>query len=295
LRAWIDGFKDKTTREVSVKWIGWEYIWPNFTISKKQPVTQAPSDLALEVTHDNPAMNSKLEGLSYDWRFPADVIGKKNAGSNTRASAQVVYAGNYTILVTIKDTRGHETVLSQPVSATAAAPYDATLTINKSNIYLRPPLTVSVRANYFGGHPLDALISQNWTLDGVPVADFANRIYMTRIITQPGSHVVTYTLNSKMGKTVSFDSTINVVANKIPVCTLTEKDTSHVIYVEARCTDADGRVIDYSWEVDGQPLTLKSYRISFPVTGSPKSSTVTITGTDDSKELSIPVSLNVIY
>ena len=67
------------------------------------------------------------------------------------------------------------------------------------------------------------------------------------------------------------------------------------VYVDAKCTDQDGKVVGDSWEVNGEPISSTSYRISLPKTATPQSATVTIRGIDDAKELSSPVSINVNY
>ena len=50
--------------------------------------------------------------------------------------------------------------------------------------------------------------------------DFANRSYMVSDITETGSHVISYTLNSKMGETTTVNSPINLISNQLPVCEL---------------------------------------------------------------------------
>jgi hypothetical protein len=67
------------------------------------------------------------------------------------------------------------------------------------------------------------------------------------------------------------------------------------VYAEAKCTDPDGKIIGYSWEVNGQPIGATGYRISFSKTGSPQSAQVTITAMDDAHALSTPVSIDVSY
>jgi hypothetical protein len=42
---------------------------------------------------------------------------------------------------------------------------------------------------------------------------------------------------------------------------------AYVVYAEAKCTDPDGKVIGYAWQVNGQPIGATSYRISFGKTG----------------------------
>jgi len=294
-RAWVDGFKDTTTNETTVSFVPWQYVWPTFTLSMKQLTMQAPSDITLFVNHDQPDMNRRFEGLTYEWSFPANITGRQNDAFPNRAAGQVVYAGEYNVTVTIRDARGHETVLTQHIVAEQAVPYTVTLKVGKSNYYDRAPMTVMVRPTIYGGHPLDSVVGQLWKVDGIPVDEFTNRNYMVSNITDAGNHVVSYTLNSKMGETTTVNSPLNLVQNQPPVCELMAKPSSYVVYVEAKCTDPDGKVIGYAWEVNGQPIGSTSYRISFSKTTTPQSASATITGMDDAKELSTPVSINVAY
>ena len=71
----------------------------------------------------------------------------------------MLYAGEYDVTVTIRDTRGHETVLTQHIVAQAAVPYTVTLKVGKSNVFDRVPMTVTVRPTIYGGHPLDSVIA----------------------------------------------------------------------------------------------------------------------------------------
>ena len=106
----------------------------------------------------------------------------------------------------MRDTRGHETVLTQHIVATPSSPYTVTMKIGKSNIYDRVPMGITVRPTIYGGHPLDSVISQSWMVDGIPVEEFTNRSYMVSDIIDTGDHVISYTISSKMGETTTVNS-----------------------------------------------------------------------------------------
>ena len=91
------------------------------------------------------------------------------------------------------------------------------------------------------------------------------------------------------------DSSIDMLQNQPPVCELIALPSTHEVYVEAKCTDYDGKITGYAWEVNGHPIVSTAHRISFSKTTTPQSASVTITGRDDAKELSTPVSINVAY
>lgn len=294
-RSWVNGFKDSTTSETTVTYVPWEYVWPNWSITLKQLTIQAPSDLNMIVNHDRPDMNRRFKDLTYEWTFPTGVTGRQNEAFPNRALAQALYAGEYDIPVTIRDSRGNQTTLTQHVKVEQAMPYTVTLKVGKSNYYDRAPMTVTVRPVIYGGHPLDSVVGQSWKVDGVPVDEYANRSYLVSEILEAGNHTLSYTLTSKMGETATVDSPLFLVANQPPTCELVAKPNSYVVYAEASCKDADGKVIGYSWEVDGQPIGSTSYRISFTKTATPQTAHVTITAMDDAKELSTPVSVDVSY
>jgi hypothetical protein len=91
-----------------------------------------------------------------------------------------------------------------------------TLKVGKSNLFDRVPMTVTVRPTIYGGHPLDSVISQAWKIDGVPIDEYVNRNYLVSDITDTGDHVISYTLNSKMGETATVNSPlINLISNQI--------------------------------------------------------------------------------
>ncbi|WAK04360.1 hypothetical protein [Methylobacter sp. YRD-M1] len=294
-RAWVDGFKDATLKETTLSYAPWAYVWPNWSMTMKQLTVQAPSDLNLFVTHDLPAMNRRFEGLSYEWSFPPNVNGHQHAAFPNRATAQALYAGEYDINVTIRDSRGHETVLTQHVITEAAEPYHVTFNIGKSNLFGRAPMTVTVRPTVYGGHPLDKVIGQIWKVDGVPVDDYTNRSFMVKEIAEAGDHFISYTLNSQMGVTLTVNVELPLVPNQPPSCELKANPNFYAVYAEAKCTDPDGKIIGYSWEVNGQPISATGYRISFSKTGSPQSAQVTITAMDDAHALSTPVAIDVNY
>lgn len=91
------------------------------------------------------------------------------------------------------------------------------------------------------------------------------------------------------------DSSIDILQNQPPVCELIALPSIHEVYVEAKCTDHDGKITGYAWEVNGQPIVSTAHRISFSKTNTPQSASVTITSRDNGKNLSTPVSINVAY
>lgn len=294
-RAWVDGYKDSTSNETTVNYLPWQYIWPNFSLSMKQLSVKAPTDISLIVDTDQPSVNKKLEGLTYDWTIPYNITGKQNAFFPNRAAVQITYSGTYVVSVAVRDARGHETILSQHIFVEKAVPYDVALKITPSNMFNRVPMTITVRPSISGGHPLDEITTQAWAVDGVPVDLYVNRGFMISDIIDTGDHTISYTLNSRMGESKTVEAPLSLVANKPPVCTLSTRPSSSVVYVEASCTDPDGKVIGYTWKVDGEQIGSTSYRISFNRNSTPITSKVVIVGMDDARKLSTPVSINVDY
>ena len=293
--AWVNGFRSATTVSTTINVSPWLYIWPNWTIAVKQATLQAPADIFLLVNHDTPSMNQHFDGLTYTWSFPDGVTGLQSAAFPNEASGQAVYAGTYNVQVTIADNRGNQTVLTQQVVAAQAKPYTVTLSVFDSNIYSRAPMNVTVRPTITGGHPLDQVISQNWSVDGVVDSAYINRNFLYTTIPEPGSHIVSYTMNSKMGQTVTVNTPVKLVPNQPPTCTLSAVPNAYVVYAEAKCTDVDGKVVGYAWQVNGQSIASSSYRVSFSKLGPPQSASVTIIATDDAGATSTPTSITVSY
>jgi hypothetical protein len=118
---------------------------------------------------------------------------------------------------------------------------------------------------------------------------------MVSTITEPGDHIISYTLNSKMGETATVTEQLQLVPNQPPTCQLTAIPNAYVVYAEAKCSDVDGKIVGYAWQVNGRPISATSYRISFGKTGTPQSANVTITALDDARVESDPVSIVVNY
>jgi len=294
-RAWVDGFKDSTVKEIPVAYLPWEYVWPNWTITMKQGTAEAPSDLILLVDQDRRDMVSRFEGLTYEWIFPENVTGRPNSSFPNRAAAQVVYEGTYTISVKVRDARGNQTTLTQDVTAIAAAPYVAMIKVSKSNMYDRAPMTVTVRPTVSGGHPLDSIDTQTWTVDGSIISEFNNRSYLYTGIPNAGDHVIGYEMKSKMGVTARIDAVLPLAPNKNPECSLVQTSGSMAVYVEAKCTDPDGKVVGYTWAVNGNPLSSTSYRIGLSRGSIPQTATISFFGIDDAGGKSQEASLVVNY
>jgi len=294
-RAWVSGFKDSTAKEIFVSYKAWEYVWPNWSISFRQSTAEAPSDLTFMVEQDRSDMGRRFEGLTYDWSFPVNVNGKQNGSFPNKANAQVVYEGTYTISVKVRDARGNQTTLTQDVTAIAAAPYVATIKVSKSNAYDRAPMSVTVRPTVAGGHPLDAIDKQTWSIDGTIINEYTNRSFLYTTIPEAGDHVIHYEMKSKMGRIASVDSPLPLAQNKNPECGLAQTNGSLAVYIEAKCTDSDGKVSAFSWSVNGSKISSTSYRIGFNKGTSPQAANVTFVGTDDAGGNSEPVNLVVNY
>ncbi len=294
-RAWVDGFKQSTISEKPVTYQPWTYIWPEFTIAMKQLSVESPSDVSLIVNHKVPEMDRHFEGLKYTWTFPANVTGRQNDAFPNRASAHILYQGQHDIKVTISDDRGHETVLTQTVTTTEALPFSISMKVSKSNVFDRAPMTITVRPSLSGGHPLDSVNKQTWKVDNAVIDSYLNRDFLFTEIPSPGEHVVSYTMLSKMGKEVIVTKTLTLINNQLPTCDLIVTNSSYSAYVDAKCKDADGKVIAYAWKVDGRVLSSTSYRISFNKESTQQSASVSITATDDAGDLSVPVTITVNY
>lgn len=290
--AWVEGYQGSTS---SISISAWQYIWPNWSIALKQPLSQAPSDIALLVSHDTPSMNQHFDGLTYAWTFPSGVTGRQNSAFANESAGQAVYTGDYAILVTMTDNRGNKTTLTQPVTATQAKPYTVTMSVTDSNIYSRAPMAITLRPTIYGGHPLDSVLAQTWSIDGVVDQAYTNRNFLYEIIPSAGNHIISYTMHSKMGQSVTVNTPVSLVPNKPPVCSLSSVPNGYVVYAQANCTDTDGKVVGYSWLVNGKSIASTTYKVSFSKLGPPQSANVSVTAVDDAGESSNAASITVDY
>lgn len=280
--AWVRGLRERTEVAATLDVNGWTYAVPQFTLRTTQSASAAPASLRAEVVPADPrqlaAMTAYGARFTYQWVIPDGVLNPRHEGSVFTGIARL--DGAYPITVRVRDNRGNEQELSQTFTVTSAPPITIQLTPTMSNATGRVPVDVTVRATATGGHPEDRVTEYTWVVNGTPMISTTPGILRFRA-SEPGRFVVQASAQSRMGVTASASVSVDAVANRPPVCTLNSSVSSfQVVTVIADCRDPDGRIVNYQWRINGQPLGTNANRITFGATGS--QSTIEVTATDDS-------------
>ena len=277
--AWVEGYQDKGAEGAhTLRSRVWQYVWPNFTVDYRADAPVAPAIIELRARTTN--YGGQLEEPKYEWEIPdagMEVIDARNAVART---IQVTDPGDYLVKVTISDARGNKSVVDVPFKIGQPEPYHLDLTYTASNPDLREPVDILIRANITGGHPKDRIESVQWLTDGQPIE--GTKTYGRTTLTQ-GNHKIGLKITSLMGKTEQSETPIVVVPNKVPVCSMTSRETVGSVIIYADCTDEDGRVRMYEWNIGGEIRTNSSRLTSITKRPDEPLPNVSVVAIDDSE------------
>lgn len=200
------------------------------------------------------AFNGKLEEPTYEWELPEGAVIQDQRQDIVR-SFVINEPGDYNIKVTVRDARGHETVIEQPLKIGRAEPYAIDLQYSGSNKYEREPLDVLLRPYISGGHPRDRISTRVYSVDGTPLESSG---YYGRATLGAGEHSIKLKITSEMGHEAEGEVNINVAENKLPACSLSSRETVGSWIVYANCEDTDGRMKSYEWTIAGELQSISS-------------------------------------
>lgn len=258
-----------------------EYVWPSFDLEVKQPAAFAPSAVRLRLLpSDKRFLAQSVEPANkatYTWSFPANVTVVKTDGPV--AYVTMDQAGQYEVALDVADPNGHSSTVTKTVQVAEPAPFVVNLKMYSVNKWPnRAPASFVLRSEITGGHPSDKVANYALTVDGHEVHNAATPP-RTIAFDTAGQHEIELKITSKMGATGTFTKTLDLAANQNPQCQLSQKVTRGIGSVIANCTDTDGKIVKYTWVIDGQTKTVSRNYYSFPVaTGG---SSVEVTATDD--------------
>tara|TARA_B100002003_G_scaffold91182_1_gene85125 strand:+ start:9097 stop:14253 length:5157 start_codon:yes stop_codon:yes gene_type:complete len=281
--GWAEGFRDTSEARDTFSARVWKYIWPQWGIYDYANASVAPAEVLLrirQVTRSN-----RLEGVAYSWELSPDFEVNESYSDLTR-KLLAPEPGDYRYRVVITDARGHETVLEDVLTYGEPEPYLVEQRQYFSNRYMRSPLEISVSPLVSGGHPRDRVSRFEFEVDGVLVEDATRYL---RVPLTEGEHEVTVRMVSDYGEVAEQVQTVTVVANQPPVCDLRFYETTTGWRYRSDCQDADGRVSNFEWQVNDEPVALDSYGLSISKGQYPQRPTVRLRGIDDSGDYSVPV------
>lgn len=263
--VWVVGYEDTTTTSTTLSIPIWKYIWPSWSLNQSVVVPYAPTNSRITVIASDPALLGTLEGLTYSWTVPPTM--RVVTVPTNKLDTTIDFGGTHPVSVTISDRRGNSTTLDTSVTVAPAAPYLVILPVSNMSAWAHAPLTIGLTPKVSGGHPLDAITSWSYYLDGVRL-DLPNKSTAQIPIASPGSHTVEVKVGSKMGASATQSAVVNVPSNIPATCDIGALTSTGktAIYLKANCIDPDGAITRYQWAVNGVPQTIVSgYKWTFLV------------------------------
>ncbi|MNS28005.1 hypothetical protein D3C72_599680 [compost metagenome] len=285
--AWIEGFREQGAEATHSMYSRvWEYVWPRFGMQVRRTANVAPA--AITMTARPIGFSGKLDEAVYEWTLPegATIEDQKQPAVRVFTMGR---AGEYLVKLTVRDARGNETVLEEPVKLGEAEQYVIDLQYSGSNANDREPLDVLLRPYISGGHPRDRILTRQYTVDGKPLESAG---FYGRTTLQAGEHQIMLKATSEMGKNVEGKLMLKVAENKLPTCTVRSRETIGSWIVYAGCEDSDGRMKSYQWTVGGEVQAITADRLTISKGKSGVMPPITLVGVDDSGGKSESVSLN---
>jgi hypothetical protein len=253
--AWIVGYEADTTYTGSVQVSLWQYVWPGWRMAVAQGGTIAPANAQFTALPDNPLLVGTLEGLTYTWTVPSTI--RVSGTPTSKLTGIVDYGGTYTAQVVVSDARGNSTTLSADVTMSDAPPVVVDLLAQNLSKWSHAPILLGVTTKASGGHPLDAVSTWTYSIDGVPQG-VANQSTARFALDNPGSYSVKVDVSTRMGASASKTVVVNVPTNSAPSCAPSGVVATNrrSIALKANCADADGTIARYTWALNGTPVTL---------------------------------------
>ncbi|MGU5695517.1 PKD domain-containing protein, partial [Aeromonas veronii] len=253
--AWIEGFREQGAEAThSMRSRVWEYVWPRFGMQVRKTANVAPATII--VTARPIGFSGKLEEAVYEWTLPegAAIEDQKQPAARVFTMGS---AGEYLVKLRVRDARGNETALEEPVVLGEAEQYVIDLQYSGSNPDAREPLDVLLRPYISGGHPRDRILTRQYSVDGKPLESAG---FYGRTTLQAGEHEIKLKATSEMGKDVEGKLVLKVAENKLPTCTVRSRETIGSWIVYAGCEDPDGRMKSYQWTVGGEVQAITADR-----------------------------------
>lgn len=285
--AWMPEYPDEVGRDNQRLFL-WQYEWPNWRLGIDRKSYYPPA--IVEVRAKTLGSTPSLEDPRYTWELPSGAIVERDTIDDLRV-LKVLNTGEFSVAITIEDARGNESTVEGSFEILPVPPIELDLRLREGNEYYREPLEVSLDTIMRGGHPDDRPVTYSYYVDGELVTEDDRPRQSTTIMA--GNHTVRVEVLTEFGQTVQQTESIEVFANKAPVCELTGNMLSSSYSYKANCFDEDGRVEDYRWEINGEVIdTVRGYRLTTPRADYQYIPTVSVVAIDDAGAESVEVTLS---
>lgn len=287
--AWVEGYEDQGTDAThTLRSSIWKYIWPEFGIHYQANASFAPA-LVTMTLRPMQAVGNRLEEPKYEWTLPEQIEMVDSSRDITR-KFRVLEPGDHKVSVRITDARGNEAEVDYPILLEQAVPFVLDLELSPSNKEFREPLSLVVRPRVSGGHPRDRFESFEFTVDGESVESL-NRY--AKIDLEKGVYDIGVIMVSQMGVETETSAKLEVFENQVPICTVSQRESKTAFVYTADCTDPDGRLRSYDWQLGDRELVSGSRSITVGKHRLEGVSAITLVGIDDSDGRSEPVVIPV--
>lgn len=285
-KAWFEDFEDKggvTERALNMR--VWEYVWPSFTLESQGTIRYAPTKAILSLR--NSPIPTPIEDATYVWNLPEGVTITKDRGN--RLEIDIAKGGDLEFSVTVSDGRGNETTAALSMNLEDAPAWIVESEVKYSNEMMREPLSVSYRPTFKGGHPKDRIGKKTFFVNGEMLKSGG---ITAKAELPAGVHVISVEMLTRYGHTVTDEIEVEVLANKVPVCTVETQDVNGRWRVEPDCHDEDGVVRRILWNVGGSESSGSKYK-TFIQSRITEPTLVQVRAVDDSGGVSEPVSVTL--
>lgn len=272
--AWIDGYRDSTLRVVEKKVNAAIYEFPVPRIVARVTEGVAPAAISFKTEFTKKRVSGARYRITYHWDFGD---GETVTTENYFVTHEFGRAGSYLVRMTAVDQYGNSSSDSVTVNIVPPETLVSIKTVT-SNKFNRAPVDVIAKATVTRGSQLDRLVGFEWKVNNEVVRGDID--VMKIRLTEPGTYEIRYTAYMRSGSVGEGRVTVTVNPNRPPECSLDYRVVSGYVVLAASCSDPDGRISSYKWDLDdGRGLRYGTTRMSFKAT--PGTRTVRVVATDD--------------
>ena len=281
--SWHEGLKASTTASRTFTTNGWRYQFPNYNFVVRQQTKFAPSKMQIFAQRERV---SYPDSIYFETEFTPLSDMKLEFEGRTSARFLAEEAGVHTVKVTVKDSRGNEVDFIETIEVVEAEPPEVEFRTSFNNRRMREPLDVIINAGVRLQHYQDRVDSYQWYVDDNLLPDTNARANVFGL--PEGQHTIKLVATSDHGHVAEEEYVVDVIDNKTPTCKPRWRVYAYYTRIDSMCTDEDGRMTLYEWEVDGVMTGVRGSSIQYYYPGGtrPESIDVRLIAYDDSNESS---------
>ncbi|WP_100916049.1 Ig-like domain-containing protein [Pseudoalteromonas spongiae] len=275
--AWVDGAKEESLSSSRVRINSWQYEFPDVSVNFPQTVQYAPSKMAVDVD----IARHFAPGVTYDIEMEPSIGVSLIENQNERFVLGFNTPGIHPVSFNVTNSRGDSKRVSQYIEVLPPLPMSVDLVKTFSNEYMRFPLDIALRARAGLGHIDDRVKYYKWYLDDNllrQTSSFRDTFSAIGV----GNHSIRVEVETEFGQKGEASFDFEVVPNQKPIGEITLRETEIYFELTLRCSDADGKIVANSWELNGELLSHGHNVVELNKSKLPKSNSVIGRCYDDS-------------